>query len=670
MLHISKLSCHIMLMKKTLVAVVGVAGTLCAAGAVRDVLTAADLKDCHVDGAIGVKFDRFMAERCLSDFAKDTIFREARDAFAHPDDDVFAAPIGTWKGEFWGKLMLSSARVAEYRDDAAFKEFLRQEAHRLLRYQKPDGYLGSYVDPEFVCAVDEDEAKRINGWGCDFCWNLWCRKYTTWGLVAAARLTGDREILAAADRLMTQQIGMLRRLGVKLCDTGTTAMVGMPSCSILKPLLWLYQDTGKALYLDYAREIVSYWDRPGNPAPNFFVHVDSGKPLHEWYPGRIGKWGKAYEMMSCLDGVLEYYRVTGERRCLDMVSRLQGMLWTHERNLVESVGYNDQFVGAARLINGASEPCDAIHWIRLNFDLYLITGDVRYVNAIEPTFYNALLAGVYRDGRWGARQVRSAGRHVPGEQQCGLRLQHCCVNNMPRSFMDIAQLGATQEADGTVRVNLYNPFTTDFSNVCVKVVGDYRYGDFPTSDRVTVELDARRDVRVRFRLPPWSRTVVFQRLPGGESETVAPDGAWYDVDLKAGRTAIRVRFDMAPRIETSDRALVGEFDEKYVRRRWCQGGADMAKYYRTTPAARLFLGPLLLAKSKNVGDGEDDIFRTCLNGGGWSVRLERTPNPHVQAAWHAVFTRGDETYETDVCDFPSAGDSDLPVGAAHFSIFF
>ena len=648
----------------------GVMAAMCCRGEVGDALSVAPLRNCHVDGAIGAKFDRFMYERCLSDYAKTVIFREARDAFAHPDDDIFTAPIGTWKGEFWGKLMLSSARVAEYRDDAAFKEFLRQEAHRLMRYQRPDGYLGSYVDPEFVCAADEEQAKKANGWGCDFCWNLWCRKYTTWGLIAAYRLTGDREILAAADRLMTQQIEMLRRLGVKLCDTGTGEMVGMPSCSVLKPLLWLYQDTGKALYLDYAKEIVSYWDREGNPAPNFFANADSGKPLHEWYPDKVGKWGKAYEMLSCLDGVLEFYRVTGERRSLDMVRRLQESLWTHERNLVESVGYNDQFVGAARLINGASEPCDAIHWIRLNLDLYLITGDVRYVNAIEPTFYNALLAGTYRDGRWGARQVRSVGRHVPGEQQCGLRLQHCCVNNLPRSFMDIAQLGATQEADGTTRVNLYNPFTTEFPNVCVKVVGDYCLGDFPMSDRVTVELDARRDVRVKFRLPPWSKTVVFQDVAGEVLATVPSDRAWHEIAVKPGRTAVRVRFDMTPRIETSERALVGDFDRDYVLRRWCQDGEDLVGYYRTTPAARLYRGPLLLAKSKHVGDDEKDIFRTCLNSGGWTVSLEPVPNPHVQGAWHAVFTRGDEKYETNVCDFPSAGDADLPIGAAYFSIFF
>ena len=331
------------------------------ANAVRDVLETPELRRTRIQGPIGAKFDTFMHERCLSDFARHVVVREAREAFAHPDDDIFNAPVGMWKGEFWGKLMISSARVAEYQDDPEFRSFLRDEAHRLMRFQRPDGYLGTYVNPEFVIPGDPEAARKTMGWACDWCWNLWCRKYTMWGLLMIYKVTGDREILAAADRAMTQQIEMLRKMGVKLCDTGTAAMAGMPSCSILKPLVMLYRETGRQLYLDYAREIVSYWDRPGNPAPNFFQNAATGRPLNEWYPDRTGRWGKAYEMMSCLDGVLEFYRLTGEARCLEMVKRMQAILWATERNLVESVGYNDQFVGATRHLNGTSEPCDAIH---------------------------------------------------------------------------------------------------------------------------------------------------------------------------------------------------------------------------------------------------------------------------------------------------------------------
>ena len=631
--------------------------------AVRDALVAPDLKDTRVQGPIGEKFDQFMHERCLSDFARNVVVREAREAFAHPDDDVFQAPVGMWKGEFWGKLMISSARVAAYEGDSEFLAFLRAEAHRLMAFQKPDGYLGTYVNPEFVIPGDPALAKKALGWSCDWCWNLWCRKYTMWGLLMIYKATGDREILAAADRAMTQQIEMLRRMNVKLCDTGTSAMVGMPSCSVLKPLGMLYRETGKPLFLDYAKEIVSYWDRPGNPKPNFFPNAATGRPLNEWYPDNIGRWGKAYEMMSCLDGVLEYYRLTGEARCLEMVKQMQAILWSSERNLVESVGYNDQFVGATRHLNGTSEPCDAIHWIRLNFDLYLITGDKKYVDAIEMTFYNAFLAGVFRDGKWGAREVRSHGRHVARFGQSGMRHQHCCVNNMPRTFMDIAQLGVSREADGgALRVNLYSPSTTTLGDATVVLTGD-----FPVADKVTAMVEAKSPQTVRFRLPTWSKRTVFRRLPDGD-EVVAACGDWHTVQVPAGVTAITVAFDMTPRLEDSDRAP-SDIRTDYRFGRW-NAGKDMPALFRTTPAARLFRGPLLLAKSKNVGDDEQDILRADMNKGGWKVSLRRFQDDRVQGAWEATFTRDGETYRTNVCDFPSAGDSLLPLGANAFSIFF
>ncbi|MBR3820619.1 MAG: hypothetical protein IKJ37_03250, partial [Kiritimatiellae bacterium] len=56
------------------------------------------------------------------------------------------------------------------------------------------------------------------------------------------------------------------------------------------------------------------------------------------------------------------------------------------------------------------------------------TGKTKYVDAIELAFYNAYLAGIGRDGKWGARGVRSHGyHHVSWHGQSGLKHQHCCV---------------------------------------------------------------------------------------------------------------------------------------------------------------------------------------------------------------------------------------------------
>lgn len=627
-----------------------------------DRLTAPALKDCRVQGPIGAKFEKFMYERCWGPYARGVVMREAEEAFAHPDDDVFNAPAGMWKGEFWGKLALAAARVAAYRDDADFTAFLRASARRLVAHQRADGYLGTYLNPEFVLPCDPETARAALGWPCSWNWNLWCRKYTLWGLLAVYDLTGDADLLRAADRAMAQEIAMLRKLGLRLCETGTGPMRGLPPCSTLKPLLLLYRATAKPEYLAFAREIVASWSDGRGPAPQFAAKLATGQSMDAWYPGEEGRWAKAYEMMSCLDGLLEYYRLTGEAASLDLVVKMQDLIWRTERNLVESVGYNDQFVGAARHLNGTSEPCDAIHWIRLNYDLYLITGEAKYVNAIEYTYHNAFLAGVFRDGTWGAREVRSHGRHIARFGQSGMRFQHCCVNNMPRTFMDIAQLGAVREGEA-VRVNLYAPFTAGFADAEVTLTGD-----FPIADKVTAKFAVKRPTTVKFRLPPWSKRTTFAVLPAGKP-VVPPAGDWYETQVPAGVTVIKVAFDMAPRLEHSGRAACDDLTD-YRFRRWNADGRDARRLYRTTPAARLFRGPLLLAKSKNVNDTADDILRADLNGGDWSVTLRPFTDFRVMGAWEATFTRGDEKFAVSVCDFPSAGDELLPDGADYFSIFF
>ena len=114
--------------------------------------------------------------------------------------------------------------------------------------------------------------------------------------------------------------------------------------SILKPMLILYRETGDAKYLDFSKELVSYWDRDGNPPPNLLRNAFSAEPVRLWYP-QLKNWEKAYEMMSCLEGLAEYHRVTGDKKALDAVVKIREKLLKDEKNILSSVGYNDMFVG-------------------------------------------------------------------------------------------------------------------------------------------------------------------------------------------------------------------------------------------------------------------------------------------------------------------------------------
>ena len=621
----------------------------------RDLLSPVALRDVKVRGHVGKVQDRFFANRIFSDFAKNEIWKEARDAFAYPDDDVCNKPAGMWKGEFWGKLMISACRVAEYSGDTDLEAFLRDEAHRLVKFQRADGYLGTYVNAEWVMPPDTNEAQRVFGWPCYWNWNLWCRKYTLWGLLACYRLSGDKDILRAADRAMTQEIEMLRRLGVRIEDTGTLTMRGLPPCSVLKPLLLLYEETGKDLYLEFAKEIYGAWNNPKSRAPQFAAKLSSGSPLQDWYPEENGEWGKAYEMMSCLAGVVELYRVTGDQGALSLAKGMRDRIYEDELNLCYSVGYNDQFWGARRHLNGVSEPCDAIHWMRLNHELYLVTGDAKYADEIERCFYNAFLASVSPDGKWGARCVRSHGRHQIAPPQAGMRYQHCCVDNMPRGFMDVAQTILAKDAEGALRVAIYHDSEAGIGNDHVVIRGNY-----PIRAKVSVSVSLEKQGKVKFRKPAWCPLLRINNERDAYCE--AKDG-WIEVLAPAGESRWNLVFAREPRIVDSYRRSVKEYDRNSaVYKRWAEasdspatGERDLFPLLRTTPAAQVVLGPLMLAKSVRLGLSERDVLGSeTVNLGGWSVSVEMIDVENVWGAWRLSFEKGDREMSLPVCDYSSA----------------
>ena len=631
---------------------VAVAALSCAAfaGASPDAMRGPALKDVRLEGWLGEKMDRFISRRLVDPFMRGQIFDEARQTFEFRDDDE-AKVGGLWRGEFWGKEMLSSARIAEYLQDKEFLSFVRDECHRLMKYQDEDGYLGSYSSKDLISVRDPEACREKLGWLTN--WNLWNRKYVIWGMFMAYKVTGDKTILSSVEAQMDNWIDLVRRSGVPICDTGTPTMNGMPPMSIMKPLLLLYEETGNKKYLDFATEFLPLWDRADGRCPNFFRNAPTGKALHTWYPNPQ-TWAKSYEMMSCLDGLLEYYRVTGERRCLETVAQIRNLLDKYESNPLGGVGFVDKFVGAASLTNGASEICDAIHWIRLNIDLYLITGDDKYLDSVERCYYNNFFAGVDRDGLFAAFAVRAIARHEH-KVECGYAYSHCCLNNVPRSFMDFASTVVTIDREGTFHVNQYQDATATLDGVKFTIRGGY-----PVEGKVTVTVsDASK--KVVFRKPLWCPRM-----------DVTEKGGVYTID-----------FDMNPRLVASAQisnpqdASTIEATDKWAENRHsfssvASVGADVRRQYRKTPALALWNGPLLLAKSRLLGmNGEQLEDASSVIGKGYRPILTRIVSDRVMAAWDVRLVKdGESDITAKVCDFQSAADSRLGNNLTWFTIWF
>ena len=607
----------------------------------------------ELGGRVGRKAAAVFECRLAGDKAKGDIFNEAVNAFVTRMDDLHPYPegatnhFGWWQGEYWGKTMLSLCAYARYSGRADMKALVHDRARDFVRrFQCKDGYLSSYDDEDHVFG---------------FNWNVWSRKYTTWALVEAYDLTGDAELLNAAARIVDHLSAQLKRLGVPLSGTGFFS--GIPSLSILKPVVLLAERTGEKRFLDFARGIVADNDRADGRIPNIVANAFGDKPVHEWYP-KPEEWAKAYELMSIVEGLVEFSKATGERRPFEAAERIWEKLRSAELNAVGSVGYHDHFTGAALQPNCITEVCDVIHWMRLCRCLNEATGDVKYLDAWESAFLNAFLAGVYRDGEWGAHDVRSHGRrHLTGMYEVEMTYHFCCIDNAPRAFCDWADRQVAVAPDGTLDVNFY----TDCSfsgDRCSAVIS----GNYPVGNVVRVAVRSASSAKVRLRVPGW--------CAGGmtvDGATAVPAAGYVEASIDAGERVFVLGFDMSPRVERSPAMTVkpGECKMALAHFEKTLHNPEMAGFARRKPGVRIVRGPLVLAKARSAGCNDHDCFTDIERlDASWRVSLAPVRNESVWGAWKMTLESpdGNSRRLLGVCDYATAADCDNPRNS--FSIWF
>lgn len=638
---------------------------------VKNIQEATPLSETAFCGDVGDMFDRFIENRISSDFAiNEILIKEAETVFFDRSDDK-DAPLGRWRGEFWGKLIISACRAAKYKNSERIREIVRNSAKRIISTADESGYIGSYKDPTLVLPCPRDLGGQFTGWPCEWCWNIWSRKYTLWGMLEAYMLLGDQEILDAAKKSTNQLIDMLDELGLHICETGT--FFGVASGSILKPVLILYRLTEDKRYLDFALKIADGFEG-GADCNHIISSALKMLPPHLWtcmefadatdYYKAIGH--KAYETMSCFDGILELYRITGEEKYLKATENFWDLLIKYELNPLMSVGFNDIFLFARSQLDAVSEPCDVIHFLRITTELFKLTGNKKYIDMVELSFENALVAGMDRDGKWGARALRGNSWHVHGERQSYCKLNHCCVDNLPRGFLNVAEMIATTR-EGEIYVNLYTPSKISSEKVDIQISEGYlQY------QKLDIKIDAKTDMYVNFRLPAWSKSFVLNGNPQN------CENGYCRVAVPCGEGRFTLEFDHNLRvIEDSDHRLREIYPlTDYMYSRLIRANAEnteiipLKEKKASVKEERAFLmvGPLLLAKCKQTGCSFDEMFNSSsIYGKGYDLKIEAAPNENVRAAFKLQYDSDEGAKELTVCDYAWAGNLNEE---EMFSIYF
>ncbi len=614
----------------------------------------AGLGNWKFTGIVGQRIDTVCEKRILSEFANTEIYPETEDAFRERKDDTVPNERKGWRGEFWGKYMVSVIAACRYYQSDELREQIRKRVKGLISTQDENGYIGTYAD-----SMDFGRGT----------WNIWCRKYTLWGLMEAYELLGDQDIVEAAEKFMDHLISEVGPDAAHITDTGQFG--GLPSSSILGPVVMLYRASGKKKYLDYALWMIGDWT--GDQAELYADLVGmalSGRPIHVWKE-EPWEWAKGYEFLSVGEGMLELYRETGNTDLLDAAIRIYESIIEWERSPAGTVTFNDKFMKSKYLINVLSELCDSVYWNRYLFQLYTLTGECHYMDEIERTFCNSLLCGMNINGDWGIRRQRFSHQHIPSHQHF-LKFHQCCMDNMPRGLLQYGESVLFTGSDG-LYINLFHEgkgsAILDSGNcVDIRIEGDV-LADGKLS--IAVAPEQEEEFTLFLRIPGWSTEngICVNSL----SPETAVSGEYCRImrNWKQG-DVISVCFDMSIHTDFFDPERIPEDDPnlEFHRDHWknvtylgkngmenhCPEGMIAASEdLRDQEDAVIFnYGPRVLSRDIRLDDG--DIFDSISRGDteGEIQITDSDPVKDIQSVYELEFKSGKKM---KFCDHVSAGNT-------------
>lgn len=454
---------------------------LTATMAKQDIFQPWDASAIQINGYLGQKINL-----CITERIKKQDVQMLVDPFKQRNETHL------WQTEFWGKWILSAIASYKYTHDPEMLAIIRNAVSGLLATQTPDGYIGNY----------SSKAQLAH-------WDIWGRKYTLLGLLAYYDLTNDNKALEASRNLADHLITQVGEGKADIVKTGNYR--GMPSSSILEPMVLLYRHTGEKHYLDFAQYIVAQWESENGP--KLISKAVTGVDVADRFPFPKEWWSwdngqKAYEMMSCYEGLLELYRVTGENDYLKSAElAVQNIIGTEINVAGSGTAFECFYHGAQRQTEPTyhtMETCVTFTWIKLCNNLLRLTGNPMYADQIEKTMYNALMASMKDDGSQIAKYSPLEGRRHEGEHQCGMAI-NCCNANGPRAFTLIPEM-ACMSAGNEIVINLYSASKASIAISPKNKVSIEQITDYPVTDRVELILQPEKQevFTLALRIPAWS----------------------------------------------------------------------------------------------------------------------------------------------------------------------
>lgn len=533
-------------------------------------------------------------------------------------------PKQEWRSEYWGKMMRGAAFVYSVTQDDGLYAVLEETVKDLLTVQDEDGAFSTYA-PEVQFKM----------------WDIWGRKYVLLGLLCFYNICRDeklrQQIVSAAMRhadAIIAHVGNDTNEKMQIEQT-SLSRIGQPvhgamnSLSVLEPMVMLYRITGNKTYLDFCTYLVEIGARA---CGNIFelAYVDRLAPYQ--YP-----FTKAYEMMSCFEGLLEYALTVGSEKWKTAAIRFAYRMVESDITLLGSAGTTHEFLNHAVVHQVETseggvgqETCVSVTWMKLCARMLLVTGDPLFGDCFEQTLYNAYLGTLNYEHISNPEKIQG-GFRIPGVNVSasflpfdsytplmgGTRGQgiggslmfadgtyYGCCACIASVGIGIAPHLAVLRTDNGFAVQLYEKGVYQTQTESGNGVTFHIETDYPVSDtiRIRVEPQAVERFSLSLRIPSWS--VENTLLINGQPMTVTPGMTTVDWIWQPG-DVLQLRLDL--RVEA---LRPTPYEKDVLRSRIIWKTCDMVPFmtemgenHRNHVAFRR--GPLMLATDARLGNTED-----------------------------------------------------------------
>ena len=515
---------------------------------------------------------------------------------------------GSWRGEFWGKLMRGAAMTYSYTRNQELYDQLKQTVEDILTTQEADGRISTYTrEKEFTA------------------WDLWCRKYVLLGMQYFLEICKDPILKEKIIDSMCRQVDYIiqyvgpEKSGKKpITATGVLIYRGANSASILEPIVRLYSLTEKQSYLDFATYLV---DTGALDVANVYqlAYENQFKPYQ--YPVT-----KAYEMISCFEGLLEYYRVTGQTWQKAAVTNFGEQLLENEFTVTGSGGCTFEFFDHSTVrqanpeIDLAQETCVTVTMMKYFYQLLLLTGESKYADAFERALYNAYFGSINTEHQVNQKMLRdypgiypeafpfdsysplTAG--VRGKQVGGLRKfrdDHsygCCAAIGAAGNGLVPKIHVTAKENGYV-MNLYISGTVQIQGddglILIKTETEY-----PKSNLIKLIVNPEKEMRfvLGLRIPAWCECATVRC----NDEVIPVTKGYTEIDrLWADDDTVELVLDMQTRVV---RPI--SYEAQILMNKPCWKANYIAPTFDVEhPDAKKYIvlqrGPIVLAQDSRLG---------------------------------------------------------------------